>query len=125
MRLDDWRFSAKRAWQNRFMRWTTIVTGLVIVAASVFFLWRLIPEGLRSGILVMHYNVYLGIDNVQAWQWIMVFPAGMMAIYLINILTALGLYRPDELAAKTLVGFTAALTVLWCTSLFFLVLINI
>ncbi|MFA5185555.1 MAG: hypothetical protein WC551_03650 [Patescibacteria group bacterium] len=125
MRLDDWRFSAKRAWQSQFIRWTTIVTGVVIVASSAFFLWRLIPEGLRSGILVLHYNIYLGIDNVQPWQWILALPAGMMAIYLVNIFVALGLYRPDELAAKTLVGFTAALTILWCTGCFFLILINV
>lgn len=125
MRLDDWRFSAKRAWQSGFIRWTAIVTGAVIFASSAFFLWRLIPVGLQSGILVMHYNIYLGIDNVQPWKWILVFPAGMISIYLVNTSVALGLYRPDELAAKTLVGFTAALTVLWCTGCFFLILINL
>jgi len=125
MQWDDWRFSAKRAWQNGFIRWTTVATGLVVVAASALFLWRIIPEGLRSGVLVMHYNIYLGIDSVKPWQWIIVLPAVMLAVFLVNTLLALGLYRPDELAAKALVVFTAVLTVLWCIASFFLVVVNI
>jgi len=125
MQWDDWRFSAKRAWQNSFIRWTVIATALVIVAGTFFILWRLIPEGLRSGVLVMHYNIYLGIDYVRPWQWIILIPAVMILTFLINTFLALWLYRPDELASKTLVAVTAVLTVLWCIGSFFLVLVNL
>ena len=125
MQLSDWRFSAKRAWQNRYIRWTVIVNGLVIVAGASFFLQQLIPVGLRSGVLVLHYNVYLGIDNVQPWQWIFALPAGMLAIYLVNTVSALGLFRPDELASKTLVTVSAILTVIWCVGSYFIMRVNL
>ncbi len=125
MHLDDWRFSAKRAWQNSFIRWTILVDGLVILASSAFMLWRLIPAGLRTGVLVMHYNVYLGIDSVQAWPWIIAVPAVMLLAFTVNTLLALGVYRPDELAAKALVSLSAALTAVWCIAGFFLLLMNI
>lgn len=125
MQWSDWRFSAKRAWQNRYIRWVASVNGLVIVAGASFFLWKLIPVGLRSGVLVLHYNIYLGIDSVQAWPWIIAVPGGMLLVYLTNTVTALGLFRPDELAAKTLVTASLILTVVWCVGSFFIMRVNL
>jgi hypothetical protein len=124
MQWSDWRFSAKRAWQNRYIRWVALGNGLVIIAGTSFFLWRLIPIGLRNGILVLHYNVYLGIDNVQPWPWIFAVPGTMLLIYLVNTLTALGLFRPDELAAKTLIAASGVLTIIWIVGSYFIMRVN-
>jgi hypothetical protein len=125
MRWAEWRFSAKLGWQNRFICWMTIANAFVILLMSLFVLWRLIPEGLRASVLTMHYNVYLGIDDVRDWQWIFLLPGAMTAVFAVNLLFALGIFRNHALAAKTLVAFTAALTVLWCVGSFFLVLVNL
>jgi len=125
MRWAEWRFSAKLGWQNRFIRWLTIVNALVIVFMSVFVLWRLIPEGLRASVLTMHYNVYLGIDDVRDWRWIFLLPGAMLVVFAGNLLFALGIYRHHALAAKVLVAFSSALTVLWCVGSFFIVLVNL
>jgi hypothetical protein len=124
MQWSDWRFSAKRAWQNRYIRWSIIVNGLAIIAGASFFLWRLVPIGMRNGMLVLHYNVYLGIDNVQPWPWIFAVPGAMLAVYLVNTLTALGFFRPDELAAKTLVSASAILTLIWFVGGYFIMRVN-
>lgn len=124
MQWSDWRFSAKRAWQNRYIRWVALGNGLVIIAGTSFFLWRLIPIGMRNGMLVLHYNVYLGIDNVQPWPWIFAVPGTMLLIYLVNTLTALGLFRPDELAAKTLIAASGVLTIIWIVGSYFIMRVN-
>ncbi|MFZ2804434.1 MAG: hypothetical protein WA001_04375 [Patescibacteria group bacterium] len=125
MRLAEWRFSAKLAWKNRFIKWVTIATVLVFVGMTAFILWRLIPTGLQTSVLTMHYTIYLGIDDVRQWQWIFAVPGLMLTVILINFLFALGIFRHDVLAAKMLVAFSAALTVTWCVGAFFLVLVNL
>ncbi len=125
MALAEIKLSAKRAWQNAFIRWNLIGDLLVVIFAGSFFLWRLIPEGLRSDVLVMHYNIFLGIDNVQTWWWIILVPVAMLGVLILNYLLAFYLFRFDALAAKTLAGLTSVLIAVWCVSSFFLMLVNI
>lgn len=125
MRWDEWRFSAKRAWQDSFVKWTTVFTVLFHVTMSVYALHALLPQGARARILTVHYNMYLGIDDVRAWQWILLLPAILLLILLVNGIVACGLFRQEELAAKTLVAFSALITLIWSVNLFFLVSVNL
>jgi len=125
MAFSEFKLSARRAWQNPFVRWNLIVDLCVVIFGGAFFLWRLVPEGLRSGVLVMHYNIFLGIDNVQVWWWIVAVPVAMLGILILNYLLAFYLFRFDALASKTLAGLTSLLIIVWSISSFFLMLVNI
>jgi len=125
MAFEEWRNSIKRAWHDPFIRWTSILELVAILAGSAFFLWRLIPEGLRSGVLILHYNIYLGIDDVRAWPWIFFVPGAMLVVYLADLVAACVLLKTDELAARALVALTAVLTVAWAVAAFFLILVNL
>lgn len=124
MTWKEWRFSAHYAWQNRFIRSMLIINGGVIFFVSAWMLWRLIPEGMRAGVLVLHSNIYLGIDEVKPWPWIFLFPIGIILAFGVNAIAAFTVFREEELAAKTLVTVSASLTALWVLSIFFLVLVN-
>lgn len=80
---------------------------------------------MRSGVVILHYTIYLGIDQVQAWPWIFLSPGIMFTIWVVNTLFALGCFANHELAAKACVAMTASIVVLWGVSSFFLVLVNI
>lgn len=125
MRWEEWKFSARLATQDRFIRWTAIGTAVLIMGMSAFFLWRLLPEGWRSGVITLHYNVYLGIDDVRAWPWLFALPGAAIATAAVDILFALGFFRQNKLASRTIVavGFIAA--VLWALGSFFLILVNV
>ncbi len=125
MRWDEWRFSAKRAWQDSFVKWMTVCTVLFHVAMSAFALHALLPQGARARILTVHYTIYLGIDDVRPWQWILLLPAILLLILFVNGVVACGLFRQDKLAAKTLVAFSVLLTLVWGVNLFFLVSVNL
>lgn len=125
MKWEEWRFSAHLAWQDRFIRWGTIAISAVILLGSGLFVYRLLPEGVRSGFLTTHYTIYLGIDEVRPWQWIFLYPSAMVGISAMNNLVIFGIYRRDILAAKALLAFTCALTLLWGIYIFFLALINV
>lgn len=125
MRWDEWRFSAKLAWQDRFVRWTTLGTALFHIGITAFVLWRIMPGMLRTGIVTYHYNIYLGVDDVRTWQWIIAPLATMFAVIVVNAFVGFGVYRQDRLAAKALLGLSIALSLLWATAFFFLVTINV
>ena len=125
MRLDEWRFSAALAWRDPFMRWASACAAALVLVVTAFVLWRLVPEGVRSGVIVMHYSMYLGIDDVRAWPWLFAIPGGMIAILLVNALVAAGVYRADALAARVLVGLSCALAIIWAVGSYFLVRINL
>lgn len=124
MTLAEWRFSAKMAWQDTFIRWVTVLSALSTVTASTYMLWKLIPEGIRAGVLTLHYTIYLGIDDVRTWPWVFVIPGTMLVIFLTNSAIAFGLYRTDRVASRALVGLAAAVVLVGCISSFFLILIN-
>ncbi len=125
MTLDEWRFSAKFAWQDWFIKWLLILNAVFIICISSYTLWRLIPEGLRSGMLTLHYTIYLGIDEVRPWPWIFILPLTMLFVWAVNFFTALGLYRKDKLAARTLVAVLTLINVVSIICLFFIVVVNI
>ena len=97
----------------------------IIVGISSYILWRLIPEGIRSGVLTLHYTIYLGIDEVRPWPWITLLPVIMLTVWLANFLVSLGVYRKDKLAAKTLVSVFTFTNIIWVICLFFIVIVNI
>jgi hypothetical protein len=125
MRFDEWRFSAKLALQDRFVRWTTIGTAFFYFGMTGFVLWKLIPIGFQSGVLTFHYNIYLGIDDVRPWLWIFL-PIGiMLCIFLVDMAFSFGIYRQDELGARALSGLAAAVCIVWAIGLFFLTRVNL
>lgn len=120
----EWRFSARLAAQDPFVRWTSIATAAVFVLMSAFFMIRLLPNSWRVGVVTLHYNVYLGIDDVRSWPWLITIPAWAFALLAFDGLVAFGVHRKDKLASRTLVAIGAASTVLWAIGLFFLIVVN-
>lgn len=124
MRWEEWRFSARLAWQDRFVRWTSVAAAAICLVMSVFLLVRLVPEGLRTGVLSLHYTIYLGIDDVGPWPWIFLMPGGMIFALLVDGACLFGWFRRDALAARSLAGLALATTILWAVTSFFLIAVN-
>jgi hypothetical protein len=124
MRWEEWRFSARLAWQDRFVRWTSVASVAIVVAMSVFLLVRLIPEGLRTGVLSLHYTIYLGIDDVGPWPWIFLVPAGMIILLLVDGAILYGIFRRHALAARAFAGLALVTSIVWALTSFFLIAVN-
>jgi hypothetical protein len=125
MTLEEWKFSLEVAWDDPWYRWQSIVTIAATAIGSLFFLWRLIPEGLRSGVLVFHYNLYFGIDEVLPWQWIFAYPAALMLIVLINFFAAGDLFRKDRIASRALLTMSTLFVAISLVGAFFLISVNV
>lgn len=125
MRWDEWRFSATLAWRDLFVRSITLTAFTLAGIVSGYTIWRLVPEGMRSGVLALHYTMYLGIDDVRAWPWIFALPASMFMLLIVNTFVSAGIYRADIFAARVLSTLSCALTIVWSVGMFFIVRINL
>ena len=65
MVFDRWMFSAKRAWQERWVRACLVTLAILLVGGSGFFVWKLLPLRHQAEGIITHYSVYLGIDAPQ------------------------------------------------------------
>ena len=125
MRWLDWKFSARLGWEDPWLRWISVSALVIVLAMGAFFLWRLLPEGWRSGVVTMHYNIYIGIDDVRTWQWLFFVPGTAFLFVLLDTVIALGLFRRHPLASRTLVATGLMTAVVWAIGSFFLINVNI
>jgi hypothetical protein len=72
----------------------------------------------------MHYNIYVGIDDVRGWEWVVALPMVWLVLTLLDITFAFGTYRSDQVLASTLVGLALFWSLPWAIFLFYLTVIN-
>lgn len=118
-------FSAKLAWQRPVFRFTSVIPFVVCLAASIVFLLTLIPSHVRGGMLVMHYNVYLGIDEVHPWPYIIILPSVWLMMTIADLFIAYGIFRKDPQLAWSLNVLAILFALPWCFALFYLTRMNV
>lgn len=124
MKLDEWKFGLRVAWENTFLRWIGISIFSVITLVSIYSTYQLLRSCMSSGYVVAHYSVYLGIDQVLPNYWIGAL--SLMPILLVSgtILCAYVLYRRDNIATYALLALAGSGGFLWTYFLYYLIKIN-
>lgn len=125
MVFDSWLFSAKRAWQNPVLKWIALATALIVTVTTGFYLWKMLAHARADGTVVLHYNIYLGIDDVVAWPWAFFWPGIWLMLTALDILLAFGWYRTDPHLSSSLFVFAGAWTIPWAIALYYLTLANL
>ncbi|MBP7133957.1 hypothetical protein KBA73_01955 [Patescibacteria group bacterium] len=124
MRWNAWWLSCKLAWGQRSFRILSVLIVAVMVIAILFFSEQVIAMGRHHETLAVHYNVYVGIDNVQRWQWSLLLPLGWCLFTLSDIGLAYVTYRRDREAAVSLLVFAGLGGLPWMAFLFYLTVLN-
>jgi hypothetical protein len=122
---DELKFTFDVAWDDPWYRWQSLGTIFLAVIGSVLFLWRLVPEGMRSGVLILHYNLYFGIDSVQSWQWILLFPVILLVLVATDLTVAGNLFRKDRIVSRVVLCTATLFTVLSLIGAFFVTTVNV
>lgn len=120
-----WLFSAKRLWQRPSLRFVTILTGIVLLGGTIFFLVRMIPLASQGESVIVHYNIYLGVDEVRPVYWIFLLPLFWWSLTLFDMILAYGLYRSDPQLATSLVCLAFVWSIPWLVTLYYLTLVNV
>ncbi|OGL78216.1 hypothetical protein A3E39_03095 [Candidatus Uhrbacteria bacterium RIFCSPHIGHO2_12_FULL_60_25] len=124
MNWEEWKFSLEVAWDDPWYRWQSIATVAAVLGGSAFFLWRMAPVGVRTGLLVFHYNLYFGIDEVLPWMWIFVFPGALIVMVVIDLLASGHLFRKDRIVSRVLLCTATVFTIFALIGGFFLTTVN-
>lgn len=99
-------YSARLAWKRAFFRGTAIGLLAFVVGVCAAFVWRVFPAAEKGGAFVLHYNIYLGIDDVRPWSWVFVLPVLWLTLLLLALFSSFGFYQKDRhLAQAILLGF--------------------
>lgn len=94
-------------------------------ATVIWFLWTVLPHKDKTGTLILHYSVYLGIDQVHAWPWIFLLPGVWILLTYLDIVLALGSFREDKQVAWSLLMFGLAWGFPWMFALYYLARVNL
>jgi hypothetical protein len=124
MNISEWRFSFEIAWDDRWYKWQSVATIMLFIAGTFYFLWKMIPAGIESGLLIFHYNLYLGIDEVHHWAWLIVFPLAALVVVLLNLIGSFRLYRHDKIASRILLCAATVFTILMVIGAFYIASVN-
>lgn len=124
MKRVEWRFSAKQAANDPFIRWTLIGTLFVFIGTTVYFAWGSMPSIRETGLVVLHYNTYLGIDAVRPWPWIFLLPGIPLGLVIFDTIASFLLFQSDRLASRALMGLLGVSISLWSVGMYFLMRMN-
>lgn len=97
--------------------------GMVLVG-TIFFFGEVVSAGRHHQTLAIHYNVYVGIDDVRVWEWNLLLPLGCFLITGINLFFAYIFYRRDPQVATSLLLFSGLACIPWMFFLFYLTVLN-
>lgn len=125
MTLSSWLLSAKLAWANPWSRWSSIVSLLLAVGMSAFFLIKVVPLAQHQGSVILHYNLYIGVDETRTWQWAFLLPTTWIFVTLIDLAIAYGVFRTDVHISISLFALALLWGLPWSGILFYLTLINL
>jgi len=125
MRPDAWLFSAKLAWSRRWIKIASVLSMLLCLGGSAWFLARVLPVVKASGTFAYHYTIYFGIDDLRVWWWAFILPAAWIGLTLVDLAFAFGVYRKDAILASCLFATAALWGFPWLVTLFYLALINV
>lgn len=121
---NEWRFNARFAWENSFLRWLSIGLGVVLIVVSILAAIKLVQLGLPSGYIVTHYTVYLGIDQMTPLPWAAVLISVPILVIFATMILGFILFRKDSLAGYALLALATISTVIWSMYLYYLIKIN-
>lgn len=125
MNLDAWIFSAKQAWKHPVLRAATVAALAISFAGSAFFLWKTLPARHGSGTLILHYNVYFGVDEIRSWEWVFLLPAAWIILTVADVVIAYGFHHTDPHFSAALILLSCAWSIPWIITLYSLTRINV
>ena len=101
-----------------------MTVALVLVVSVWFSIQILKVREPNAGLLILHYNVYTGIDAIRPWGFAYLLPLVWLLFTCVDMAWAFGVYREDSYQAWTFLLLASAWSIPWIMTLWHLVRIN-
>jgi hypothetical protein len=92
----------QKIFQDDFFKNLIVLWLAILSLGSNIINWAILILFIRlsSGNIILHYNVYFGVDKIGGWKNAFLLPLIGLAVFLINLLLAAYLYRKKERIAS-------------------------
>ncbi len=124
--LSIWCASFKEMATIRYFRVTILGSFFVFLCTTLLPVWRLFPIGLQNKLAIpLHYNIYSGIDLFGPWWYIFMIPVIGLAIFVLNLVLAIGIWRREQVLSYFYLGVSAGSQLILFMAMVFVVLLNL
>lgn len=130
MNPSRWRLKLKEKIQRFFWHgyWTdpviffALVLALLANAVMWIAIWRIVQPTDQP--MILHYNVYFGIDAIGDWRNIYLMPALALAFLLVNVILSRFFYYKERLASYLFALMAFVIQILMAVGVGSVILIN-
>ena len=120
-----WKSFKRMFRKSRLIRWTSLVSILLLVGTWFLPLWRILPLAQESPFIALHYNIYLGVDRFGPVWHIFFIPALGTLFLLINLFIEARSYRQQKVLSFFFTAATPLLQLILFMAMVLIVLINL
>ena len=100
----------------------SLVLGALVNLGMWIAVWRIVEPASRP--IILHYNVYFGVDSIGDWRNVFLMPALAAAIFLVNAVLSRFFYYKERLASYLFAGMALLVQLLMAVGLGSIILIN-
>ncbi len=111
--------------EARFVRLALLLSLGLNLLAWALALWFVIPRIATSPFFALHYSVYFGVDRIGPPWGLLRTPFLGLALYAVNALISIRLYRTERLASAFFMALTLLLEALVLVLTFLSILLNL
>jgi hypothetical protein len=128
--MNNWKKNLRERFERFFWHgfWTdpavffSLVLALLVNLSMWIATWRIVqPTDLP---IILHYNVFFGVDSVGDWKNVFLMPTLAAAIFVVNVILSRFFYYKERMASYLFAGMALAVQLLMAIGLGSIILIN-
>ncbi len=108
----------------RFL-WSAILAFILCALDVALPILRIVPLRVARPFIPLHYNIYLGVDQLGPWNQIFVLPILGLCLFLFNLCVQTVAFRREKLLALIIAVATVILECVFLGAMILIVLLNI
>lgn len=111
--------------RNKRFVWCVVLSILFLLLDTALPIWRIVPLSSTRPYIPLHYNIYLGVDQLGSWYQIFLLPALGLVLFLFNLILQTVAFRKEKLLATMLAVATVLIEGLLLFAMALIVLLNL
>ncbi len=108
----------------RFL-WSALLAFLFCVLNAALPIVRIMPLSAARPFIPLHYNIYLGVDQLGAWNQIFILPILGFCLFLFNLFIQTIAFRREKLLAFMIAVATVLVEFIFLGAMVLIVLLNL
>lgn len=119
MKIQSSKFKIQNFWKDRFNIITLATSLLINLIIWLILFFKIQPQNQP---IVLHYNIYFGIDFIDQWYKIYFIPSLGLLFILLNLIISFVVYREERLLVYFLLSASLFIQILLVIASFCIVL---